>query len=137
MILQCPAQRARNPESPHRPELVTSCTSPKGYAVTESADHKFQQVSVPESAPSACVRACCGTSLLYDPMPLPHEPSDPTPPYRTACGSAESCLGQRREIPAVTLRFTHLPMGGWLASSQEVEYQGVCQYRRALRDWHV
>ena len=54
MILQCPAQRARNPESPHRPELVTSCTSPKGYAVTESADHKFQQVSdlaVARSAP--------------------------------------------------------------------------------------
>jgi hypothetical protein len=49
------------------------------------------QVTVPPSTQqSTGIQARCGTSLLYGPMPP------------TACSSAESCSGQRREIPAVT-----------------------------------
>ena len=58
------------------------------------------QVTVPEGAPeSACVQACCGTFLLYDPMSLPRELSARTPTISTAYRSAESCPGQRQEMP--------------------------------------
>ena len=58
------------------------------------------QVTVPASTQqSTGIQTRCGTSLLYGPMPP------------TACSSAESCSGQRREIPRYhDPDFTHLPM---------------------------
>ena len=60
------------------------------------------QVTVPPSThQSTGIQTRCGTSLLYGPMPP------------TACSSAESCSGQRREIPCCHAPdFTHLPMTG-------------------------
>jgi hypothetical protein len=57
------------------------------------------QVTVPASTQqSTGIQTRCGTSLLYDPLS----------PLR--CSSAESCSGQRREIPYCHAPdFTHLP----------------------------
>ena len=48
------------------------------------------QVTVPQSAPeSACVQACCGTFLLYDPMPPPPRAEHPD----------QHRVSQRRVVP--------------------------------------
>jgi hypothetical protein len=67
------------------------------------------QVAVQESAPrSACVRACCGTFLLYEPLPLPHELSARTPTTRTAYAAPSRAWPNAVRSPAVTPDFIHL-----------------------------
>jgi uncharacterized protein (DUF1778 family) len=87
MSLTCGAMGIRTPDLLHAIQRQPVHSSPS------------PQVTVP-SRPlrSTRVRACCGTFLLYGPMPP------------TACSSAESCSGQRREIPCCHAPdFTHLP----------------------------
>src|ERR1039458_2123831 len=58
------------------------------HPVATRPQKSLAQVTVPPSTQqSTGIQTRCGTSLLYGPMPP------------TACSSAESCSGQRREIP--------------------------------------
>jgi hypothetical protein len=80
-------------------EPQTSCMPSSGNPSTRVS---LQVTVLPRPLGSTRVWACCGTSLLCDPRSLPYELSARTPATLTAGRSAESCLGQRREIPGVT-----------------------------------